>query len=106
MSTDIGIFGSDPSSLRQQSKSGVDWIAAYMEWMDMEWTDRSGSPDGASGDNSELFVVACLEWMDAERPADEFRPGCPADVSANYRRIKDDGIRDRNAVVGAPLLAF
>ena len=94
MSTDFGISAFDRSSLRQQNKSSVDWISAYMEWMDMERTDWSGSPDEASADNSELFVVAYLEWMDAERPADEFRPSCPATVSANYRRIKDDGIRD------------
>ena len=104
MSTDFGICAFDPLPLRQQNKSGVDWIGAYMEWMDMEWTDRSGSPDGASADNSELFVVAYLEWMSAELPADEFRPGGPATASANYRRIKDDGIREPTAAVGAVLV--
>ena len=105
MSTDFGICPFDPPSFQQENKRSDDWIGAFMEWMDREWTDRSGSPREASAHSSESFVVACLEWMDADLRTDEPRRSGHATASADYRRIKDEGATEPDAIVGTVLLA-
>ena len=51
--------------------SATDWIGAYLEWTQCEWTETAASSQahGGSAASDGDFTAAYLEWLDAGLPA-------------------------------------
>lgn len=54
-----------------QIKCATDWIGAYLEWTQCEWTETAASSpaQGGSAASDGDFTSAYLEWLDAGVPA-------------------------------------